>query len=435
MVASTDIKFYVHTNSNAPQLQNAFGSMISVLDVCLVNGINIGPISSLTASGTTITALFSSAHNLMQYQVIKITGAAQSEFNGEHRILTVPNAQSVTFELAAAPSTTTATGTITASLPPLGWEKPFSSSNPTGGGKAAYRSKNLLLSSRPFLRVVDELDPVWTSTYAKYAKVGIVEDMTDIDTMLGVRAPFDAALPNKNWVGTGSGTSAINGWAKWYYARTEYENELYYGVSDNTPTPNGNRSYLLIGSADFFYILPSVVAGNQNSVSCYGFGAFKSYLQDDSGANFLNASFSYGTAASLTNRICMYGTIANYENNASNSTILQRGVGSAQASWAEGRSESFLTRSYSNHYISGYGNISGSPSGLGHVFLSPIKIHSPSILRGEFPLVKFIPHSNPYSNLQTISIANRKIISKNIMGYAAGSGTLLYGSLAFDLGE
>src|SRR5690606_10057831 len=167
MVASTDIKFYVHTNNNAPQLQNAYGSMINVLDACLVDGINIGAISSLTASGKTVTATFGSAHNLMQYQVIKITGANQSEFNSEHRILTVPNAQSVTFELAAMPSVTTATGTITASLPPLGWEKPFSSSNPNGGGKAAYRSTNLLLPSRPFLRVVDELDPAYTATYAK----------------------------------------------------------------------------------------------------------------------------------------------------------------------------------------------------------------------------------------------------------------------------
>ena len=206
MVASTDIKFFVHSNNNAPQLQNAYGSMIGVLDACLVNGISLGLVSTLTAMGTTVTAVFSNAHNLMQYQVLKITGANQAEYNGEHRILTVPNATSVTFQLASAPSVTTATGSITASLPPLGWEKPFSSTNVNGGGKAAYRSKNTLLPSRPFLRVVDELDPAYTATYAKFAKVGIVEDMADINTMLGVQAPFDAALPNKNWVGTGTGT-------------------------------------------------------------------------------------------------------------------------------------------------------------------------------------------------------------------------------------
>lgn len=64
MVASTDIKFYVHTNNNAAQLQNAYGSMIGVLDACLVNGINIGAVSSLKASGSTVTATFSNTHNL-----------------------------------------------------------------------------------------------------------------------------------------------------------------------------------------------------------------------------------------------------------------------------------------------------------------------------------------------------------------------------------
>ncbi|MEG2267534.1 MAG: hypothetical protein RSC68_24800 [Acinetobacter sp.] len=219
MVAKTDIKFYVHTNNNALQLTNNFGCMLSVLDACLVNGIQLGAISSLSATGSIITVTFGTAHNLMQYQVIKIAGANQSEFNGEHRILTVPNSTTVTFSLAVAPSVTTATGTINCSLPPLGWEKPFSSVNVNGGGKAAYRSKNLLLPSRPFLRVVDELDPVYTATYAKYAKVGIVEDMIDIDTMMGVQVPYESSKPNKNWVGSGSGTTAINGWAKWHYAR------------------------------------------------------------------------------------------------------------------------------------------------------------------------------------------------------------------------
>ena len=181
----------------------------------------------------------------MQYQVIKITGAAQTEYNGEHRILTVPNANTITFQLAAAPSVTTATGAISASLPPSGWEKPLSTSNPSGGGKAAYRSTNLLLPSRPFLRVVDELDPAYTATYAKYAKVGIVEDMTDIDTMLGVQAPYDGGNPNKNWVGTGSGTTVINGWAKWYYARSVY---VYNDTDLGNFIQNGSRMWLIVGS-------------------------------------------------------------------------------------------------------------------------------------------------------------------------------------------
>ena len=292
MVASTDIKFFVHSNNNAPQLQNAYGSMIGVLDACLVNGISLGSVSTLTAVGTTVTAVFSAAHNLMQYQVLKITGANQAEYNGEHRILTVPNATSVTFQLATSPSATTASGSITASLPSLGWEKPFSSINPEGGGKGAYRSKNTLLPSRPFLRVVDELDPAYTATYAKFAKVGIVEDMTDINTMLGVQAPFNSTTPERNWVGTGSGVSAINGWARWYYARNTTANT---STSDGNPPSGGSRPFILIGTKDVFYILCGMTT-QDNTKLVYGFGAFESLIPADTSNTFLSSTLINVTA-------------------------------------------------------------------------------------------------------------------------------------------
>ena len=293
MGANTDIKFFVHTNNNAPQLKNAFGSMINVLDAALVNGIQVGTVSSLTASGKIVTAVFGTAHNLMQYQVIKIAGANQAEYNGEYRILSVPNATTLTFELAEVPSTAIATGTINCSLPPLGWEKPFSSTSGTGG-KAAYRSKNTLLPSRPFLRVVDELDPAYTATYAKYAKVGIVEDMIDINTMLN-QAPFSTANPDKNWVGTGSGTSVINGWARWYYARSS---DIDTQSSDSTAPENGDRSWLIVGDSDNFYIMPSVASGADKAL-IYGFGKLEKLIENDELNYFLSATM-YESAASIT---------------------------------------------------------------------------------------------------------------------------------------
>ena len=313
MVASTDIKFYVHSNNNAPQLTNNYGCMIDVLDACLVNGFGNQAVSSLTASGTTVTATFGSAHNFMQYQVIKIVGATQTEYNGEFRILTVPNANSITFQLAAAPSVSTATGTITCSLPAIGWLKPFS-----GTGKAAYRSKNLLLPSRPFLRVVDELDPAYTATYAKYAKVGIVEDMTDIDTMLGVQAPYDVANPNKNWVATGSGASAINGWARWYYARTN----TLINTNDTAAITTGNRNWILVGTKDYFYILPCFTpdAGLDatKAASPYGFGVFERYYNDDVSNTFLSASIMNVAA----NSNAAIGTMSGISSNNSSNILL-----------------------------------------------------------------------------------------------------------------
>jgi hypothetical protein len=233
----------------------------------------------------------------LQYQVIKFANANQAEFNNEFRILTVPNANTITFQLPAVPSVTTATGTITSSLPSLGWLKPFSST-----GKAAYRSANTLLASRPYLRVVDALDPAYTSTYAKYAKVGIVEDMTSIDTLLGVQAPYDSANPDKNWVGTGSGTTGINGWARWYYAASG----AAYGGLNNSQTPAaGNRQWILVGNSDYFYILPTTTVPsatvNTQHASAYGFGAFKSLLNADNSCTFLQSHLTLNNNSAYVN--------------------------------------------------------------------------------------------------------------------------------------
>ena len=400
MVASTDIKFFVHSNNNAPQLQNAYGSMIGVLDACLVNGISLGLVSTLTAVGTTVTAVFSNAHNLMQYQVLKITGANQAEYNGEHRILTVPNATSVTFQLASTPSVTTATGSITASLPPLGWEKPFSSTNVNGGGKAAYRSKNTLLPSRPFLRVVDELDPAYTATYSKYAKVGIVEDMTDIDTMLGVQAPFDVANPNKNWVGTGTGTTAYNGWSKWHYA--SYVTATSNTVDSNTPT-TGNRSWILIGNKDYFYILPTVVTADTQALT-YGFGSFKSLLNTDTANTFLSSTYFYittGGAHFKSNFTGMCGT------GPTQKTLLQRPY-----SLAASPQESIHISLGKSEISSGYSNYIGAFNLTNVAPFAPVFFNE-SVLRGEIPGFYWLFQAKPYTNYQLIEKNNGLYIAVN----------------------
>ena len=405
MVASTDIKFYVHSNNNAPQLQNAYGSMIGVLDACLVNGVSLGLVSTLTAIGTTVTAVFSTAHNLLQYQVLKIAGANQSEYNGEHRILTVPNATSVTFQLANAPSVTTASGVITASLPPLGWEKPFSSVNEAGGGKAAYRSKNMLLPSRPFLRVVDELDPAYTTTYAKYAKVGIVEDMTDINTMLGVQAPYDVLNSNKNWGGTGSGTSVINGWARWYYARSA---ALVSTGNDSSSPVNGNRVWLIVGNGDYFYVLPGT-----NSLSTdlykmlYGFGAFDSLIHSDNANTFLASSYRDNSANQSNNPSGYTGAT---QNTVSKFLLLHRGYalnGSPEVA-------NCYSIGCSTTIYSGAANYIGSTSLNGLSPFAPVYIQE-NVLRGVLPSLNWLFQDKPFLNNQAIENSNSMYIASDVV--------------------
>lgn len=442
MVASTDIKFYVHTNKNAPQLNNAFGCMIGVLDACLINGIQIGVVSSLTASGNTVTAKFGAAHNLMQYQVIKITGAAQVEFNGEHRILTVPNANTITFKLAAAPSVTTATGTISCMLAPLGFEKKFSSTTALGGGRAAYRSTNLLLPNRPFLRVVDERISNYSNNYAKYAKVGIVENMTNIDTMTGVQAPYIASAPTRNWNPTESGLNIKNGWAKWYYCSAgEYAADST-NLADYSITA-GN--WLVVGTDTGFYIMNSV--NNDMSIPesekklayCYGFGVFEPIADDDLFTHYLLATNLWETAQSSSYR-ATYNTngvsIGSDESNfsaAGRSVFLQRGYKKSAYAQATGRKvalESSLVVSGGASYYSVSSDIMG-----GVILQSPLIMEildsSRFLPRGFLPLIKTIPHKTLFTDLQLVEQSGRVFIAKEIFG----NPSIPLGMVMFDLGE
>lgn len=420
MVAKTDIKFYVHTNNSAPQLNNNFGCMLNVLDAALINGIQVGTVSSLTALGRIVTAVFGTAHNLMQYQVIKIAGANQAEYNVEARILTVPNATTITLELATIPSVTIATGTINASLPSLGWEKPFSSVNGAGGGKGAYRSTNLLLPSRPFLRVVDELDPVWTSTYAKYAKVGIVEDMTGIDALLGVQAPYDSAAQDKNWVGTGSGTAALNGWAKWYYARSS---EMNTNTNDSTAASAGNRSWILVGNSDYFYILPTTTAGSIASAT-YGFGSFKTLLNTDASNVFLSATLRQAVA-SLSEYKAPYTGISG--TGADQKIVLQRGYNQAalyvDAKCVSLSPASAAVYSGSSNYIGQYSLTNISP-------FVPVFINE-TVLRGEIPNYYWLFQDKPYNNYTVLTKGNAAYIAVT----AATATNVINGQVVLKIGD
>ena len=309
MVTNKTVKFFTSDNNNAPQLQNASGSMITLLDACLVTGIQVGVINSLSSTGLEATAVFGLPHNLKKYQVVRVSGATQAEYNGDFKIKQVVNATTIKFELNSVASVANASGTINCMLAPLNWDKPFSSSTALGGGRAAYRSKDETLSNRPFLRVVDERISSYSNNYAKYAKVGIVEEMTGIDVMQGVQAPYNASATTRNWNPTGSGVNIKNGWAKWYYYTLgEYSVDSTSLVDYETE----NRSWMVIGTGSAFYILNGV--DNQKNIPdedkelafCYGFGAFNPIADDDLFTHYLLASNAWGIAQGTQYRMESY---------------------------------------------------------------------------------------------------------------------------------
>lgn len=257
---SNVVKWLTSDMQGAPQITNDWGVLVSMLDACLINGFNTQNPSSVTRSGSTVTLTFSGGgHGFVQHQVILVSGAAQPEYNGEHRVTAVTGT-TVTFTIAGTPASP-ATGTIAVKTAALGFEKPFS-----GADKAVYRSPNLD-STRMFLRVDNSLAVGWNAAYAKFGKVTIADAMSDVDTFTGSQAPFEPTDPNRNHVLTGSGTGAFNGWAKWCYAKSS-------SGADTTAPTNGNRKWVLIGDDKGFYLSVAWQPTPVENRALYAFGDF-----------------------------------------------------------------------------------------------------------------------------------------------------------------
>lgn len=283
MPAENTVRFICSENYNAPQLSNARGLLIQALDAALVTGIPLPAINSVAVDGSTIVITFTNSHLLKLFQVVRLTGFSDAVLNNDWRIIGAPSAQKIAIN---RPSELSSIGGIgAAALAPLGYEKTYSATN-----KAAYRNAQPLAAHRPFLRVDETLDPVYSDSYAKYAKVGILKTMSHIDDLTGQQIPFDSSAPNKNWTGTGSGSSAYNGWAKWYYARSS---TAYNGSADTTSPGAGNRPWMIVGDERaFFIVLPMTASDGQKII--YGFGVYEEFEHITS-PYFLASSLIYST--------------------------------------------------------------------------------------------------------------------------------------------
>lgn len=286
----TAVKYYTNLMQGAPQLANTWGCMIPLLDACLVTGFNEAAVSSISRVGNIATVSIDAGHSYQVNQVLAIAGADQIEYNGEFRVLSV-TATTFTCTITGTPVTPSTGAAITVKVAPLGFEKVFS-----GTDKGVYRSKNVL-SNRPYLRVDNSKAPQYNDTWAKKARVGIAQNMSDIDTVVGAQAPYDPLLPNKNWETTGDTDSVnvVDGWYQWYYARR------IEGYDDRTPPANWDRPWVLVGDDRGFYLFNEQDLYANDSVKGRGgycFTDFDSYRQSDSFNTLLAASDFHASVSS-----------------------------------------------------------------------------------------------------------------------------------------
>ena len=348
---STNKEFY-YGQTSAPPMAGTVGYMISMLDAFLVTGFNSKNVSSISVTSNVATVTTSAAHGYELGNIIVFAGANESIFNDEFEILTIPSTTTFTFSITTA--LTSATGTMTCKVAPLGWEKTFSGTN-----KAVYRSLDLT-TNQLYLRVDD--------TNAQYSAVNIYETMTNVDT--------------------GTGASTTKYWKK------------------STTSDTTSRSWYAIGNKKVFYLFSDWNPSSLLQPAVYSFGWFQS-LKSGDGFNTMLIRHDISTPSY---------PYSNLDFGKMNNSANTQGQIIARSYTQLGTTQAFYKIGIGNHSYMGYDPafpFPNSPDNGIHLF--PVYIYeSSSVFRGKFPGVL---SPNEYTNGiflsrdKTVVINNKRYIA------------------------
>ena len=419
MPMNTSVRWMHSGMQGAPVIDNNWGDLTAMLRACCVTGFNVRPVQSITCQGTKAT-IQCAGHGYLEHQVVQIENATPAGYNGAHRVVSVEGANTLTIELESElPEAQAAPGqTLQMRTAPLGWESLFDD----GGQKLVLRSADPQ-STRNVLRVDDSCPAGYTTTWAKFGRVTMAQGMSDLDTFIGARAPFDPADPTKNEVPKGSGSNMRSGWFKWYYAAYGVSG---YGESSN-PT-GGARPWALWGDGRTFYFGCDFSLANRG-LSIWHSGDLDSLQTPDPFAFLLTAADNdYVTSRAVING---YGGSIAEDREGLGRFLLRDYTG-------EGLPVRCVPRSLkiSNSVSSASGTDNGLvyPNGPGNgLLLHPVWVHQENKhLRGKLRGVQHVLHKADLGHLAVIDgvagAPGKKFMLSNV--FINGSNV---GSLAFDI--
>lgn len=386
--------WYTSKDAGAPTLNNAAGSLINVLDACLINGYNLKSVTSITVSGGLATATVS-AHGFRDQQIVLVEGATPPALNGRKRV-TVTGSNTLTFDATGVPDGS-ATGSITIKAAPLGWEKRYAGTN-----KAVY-ARTAPEATAMVLRIDDTGSGAAAATYARAV---MYESMVDVDT-------------GTNPTPTVAQIAAGQYWSK--------------GPNSATAKP-----WMLIGDDRFFYFFTESFSVSQSYASRNGylqhaFGDIVSYRASDAYHCLIGGSFSTSPQLSLINS----GYNLNSAVVTNNSSLI------ARMSNQITRAVDFAPLTFfgsSATTFGGGGPAYPSPVDNGGVIVTPVPcLEENSVfgrpVRGHFPGLA-IPLFNIGTQLNETILTNligtdRAMICVGITG--PGSNSTNYGSIFIDI--
>lgn len=295
------VKHYQDSMNGIPQLTNNWGSMITLLDAVLVNGFNYVPVLELTkANATSITATINlgSGHGFIDRQVVRIAGSTNG-WNGDYKVLST-DSTSITVECTAEHSSAIM-GTATCFTAPADFEIVYQTPALSTEPKRAYRSTDPE-SLGLILLVHDFCVSGASGTGSKFAKVGLVGNMTNIDTIIGNQLP-DVAN-NWGWDGT------YHGCAKWYYATPNPGNN-YTQANDTVAPTAANREFNIV--TDGKSIMLSIL--NTWNSALYGVSEFYDVVLRGSNAMLAATGLNYNATQELNRYTTARGGLATGFNN------------------------------------------------------------------------------------------------------------------------
>lgn len=256
MLTDTSIKFLNSSNLNGPLLNTDWGALVRLYDACLVDGINLLNIASLSISGSSpetsdlVTITYLTPHGYQQYQVLLLSGSQVEALNGEHRIQSVStDGLSLTFKIKTNVVDAGNILNIMTKLAPLGWTKEYSGTN-----RAVYKMNSSNGPNHYFFVLNDNPNnngaTGYDSTWARYATTGMAEGLGQDFNPQGLCTPttWSDIYPR------GSGGNVIQGAGKVYYAYNTYNLDNIY---DANQVQAGNRRWEIYGDNSYFYLFNS----------------------------------------------------------------------------------------------------------------------------------------------------------------------------------
>jgi hypothetical protein len=439
-MAKFPVKFYYgggswfgSTQADYPRLTNDAGSLIALLDAVLVNGYGVKTVKSISIDENRKATLICDNHGYSIYARFEISGADQSDINGEWEVESVPDVNTIVFTAPKSLINTNITGNITIRVPPLGWDKVFSDTN-----QGVYRAR---VGNRHFLHVDDTFT---NGAVAGAAKVRPFETMTDINQhpLNSWMAYGDSLKDTKIYSSSTGGSIASNKAVGWHH---------YIGDGGGVTGTTTDISWTIVGCDRFFYLSIQNMRGNTTLPyrAAYMFGDFPSIKIDDRKNVIIRGAKSFDSAYCYNTDFDASGSEFSF-NKGSEGNYL-----ASSFSQNSGNKYWCLMPSYPNFdknpvgAFSGYYPVSKGPNiaSGGYIFAGPCLLFedyegndfqsgaAASVMRGYAPGLYVVPTNFVSSDYNSVLIKQNQLLSdskgRRYITMGIKGGNYYYGSVGF----